>query len=292
MSYKYKQKIAICYSCSGESYRESALRRLTEDYFDDDNLYYFIITDDKNYFKAVNRKNLIVNELKDFYDDFPMLEKYEALIDSKDKNDYAKKFIETRYLYSFSLLRFHLLQAARHGISNINLMCTDTCINFNTLNIRQEVLNTNTIYNAVSEWDSYTSNPHISMIANILEEKYGYVTQDPVRVLDAAGRFFCLDSVDTCKKLFEVWNEVIVHLYEKDMMKHYAGSYVYNDEYILAPIYQMFGLNKMISHSGSSFFIVNHNALHERFWRLGRSGIVDHTNYEEFLKINNITKNG
>lgn len=292
MASKYAEKIAICYSCSGESYRESALSRITEDYFDDDNIFYFIITDKKSYFKDVNRKNLVVNELRDFYEEFPHLEKYEALIESEDKNDYAKKFIENNYLYSFSLMRFHLFQASKLGIHNVFMMCTDTKINFITLDLRQDALNKNTIYNAVSEWNSDDSHFQIAIIAKILKEKYNYIVENPIRVLDAAGRFFCLDSTETCKKLFEVWNDVIVYLYENDMMKHFAGHYVYNDEYLLAPIYQMFELNKMHSHAGHGFFIVNHNYIHERFWRIGRSELLDNANYEEFLKINNINKNG
>ena len=82
MHSKFKEKVAICYSCSGESYRESALKNLQDYYFDDENLHYFIITDDKSYFDGVQRKNLVVNELKDFYEEFPLLEKYEATEES------------------------------------------------------------------------------------------------------------------------------------------------------------------------------------------------------------------
>ena len=37
----FNEKIAVCYSCAGESYRESAVRQLENSYFDDDNLYYY-----------------------------------------------------------------------------------------------------------------------------------------------------------------------------------------------------------------------------------------------------------
>ena len=131
MHSKFKEKVAICYSCSGESYRESALKNLQDYYFDDENLHYFIITDDKSYFDGVQRKNLVVNELKDFYEEFPLVEKYEALIDAKDKSEYAQKFVDTNYQYSFSLMRFHLLQAYRSEIKNVCMMCTDTKIDFN-----------------------------------------------------------------------------------------------------------------------------------------------------------------
>lgn len=290
MSSIIKEKLAVCYSCSGESYRESAVRQLTEHYFDDDNIYYFIITDDKRYFDKVKRKNLIVNELKDFYKEFPLLEKYEALLESTDKSDYAKKFIESNYLYSFSLLRFHLLQAYHYRIKNVSIMCTDTNINFELFN--NDFFNIkNTIYNAVSEWDANIQERDMPLITDFLKQKYNMVPSETVRVLDAAGRFFVFDSLINLYKFFNVWNDVIIYLYENNYIKRYASTYVYHDEYILAPIYNVFGLNKREVHSTSRMYNVNHNQIKERFWRLGGSnpGIMEHTNYEEFLKINNLS---
>lgn len=292
-----KEKIAVCYSCSGESYRKSALRRITEDYFDDDNIYYFIITDDKSYFKDIKRKNLFVNEVKDFYSEFPLVEKYEALLEAADKNDYAKKFVDTRYRFSFSLMRFHFYQALQYGISNVFLMCTDTKINFDIFN-DSFFDNKNTIYNAVSEWnsDAFECGQEVNMhiVRNYLKDKYGFETPQHIRILDAAGRFFVLDSIETTKKFFDLWNDVISYLYESDQMFGFEGAYVYHDEYILAPIYHVFGLNKRHEHSTSRIFDVKHNQIEERFWSLAGSnpGIVEHYNYEEFLKMNNLENNG
>lgn len=290
MSSIIKEKIAICYSCSGESYRESVVRQLTEHYFDDDNLFYFIITDDKKYFDRIERKNLFINELKDFYKDFPLVEKYEALLESTDKNDYAKKFVESRYLYSFSLMRFHLLQAYNQGIQNVSIMCTDTNINFNFFNDSFFDVK-NTIHNAVSEWDEKIELKDMHLIRDYLKDNHNLVPSEVVRVLDAAGRFFLFESLETLYKFFSIWNDVINYLYENDYIKRFAGTYVYHDEYILAPIYNVFGLNKRFEHCTSRIFNVQHNQIKERFWRLGGSnpGIMEHTNYEEFLKINNLT---
>jgi len=284
-----KEKLAICYSCSGESYRESVFDKLNNLYFDDENIYYFIITDDKKYFDGIKRNNLIVNELKDFYNNFPLLEKNEAFLESVDKNDYAKKFVETNYLYSFSTMRFHLYQAYKEGISNVCMMCTDTNIDFNIFNNTFFDIK-NTIYNAVSEWDANSKDSNISIISNYLKEKYNLFCEETVRVLDAAGRFFVFDTLENMNKFFILWDDVINHLYDKDYIKRFAGTYVYNDEYILAPIYNIFGLNKREVHCTSRMFSVKHNQIKERFWRLGgsNSGIIEHTNYEEFLKINNL----
>jgi hypothetical protein len=289
MSSIFDEKVGICYSCAGESYRESAVEQLENNYFDDDNLYFFIITDDKSYFKDVKRKNLIVNELKDFYNDFPFLEQYEALIDSTDKSDYAKKFVENRYLYSFSLMRFHLLQAYKENISNVALMCTDTNIDFNIFN--NSLLETkNIIYNAISEWDRDISENKMMYVVNQLEFKYNLKSDQIVRVLDAAGRLFIFESPEYMKEFFDIWNEIIVYLFETNYIEHYRGSYVYHDEYILAPIYNVFNLNKMHSHSGKAIFRVNHNQIKERFWNLGSAGegLLEHTDYKEFLRINNL----
>jgi hypothetical protein len=290
MHSKFKEKVAICYSCSGESYRESALRQIRDNYFDDDNLHYFIITDDKSYFDGLERKNLVINELSDFYEEFPLLEKYEALLDSKSKTDYATQFVEKNYLYSFSLMRFHLLQAYRSDISNVCMMCTDTRVDFNIFNDTLFDIK-NTIHNAVSEWDADLQEKSMHIISDRLKDTHNLECSNTVRVLDAAGRFFVMDTLDSLKKLFDTWNDVIVYLYENDHIKHFIGSYVYHDEYILAPVYNAFGLNKREVHCLSRMFDVNHNQLQERFWRLGGSnpGIMEHTDYDEFLKINNLS---
>ena len=46
----------------------------------------------------------------------------------------------------------------------------------------------------------------------------------------------------------------------------------------------------MRSHSEKRIFTVNHNQIQERFWNLGSSnlGYQEHTDYNEFLRINNI----
>jgi len=46
-------------------------------------------------------------------------------------------------------------------------------------------------------------------------------------------------------------------------MKHFRGSYVINDEYILAPIYNSLSMEHKFNHA---LFDVKHNAKEERFW--------------------------
>lgn len=283
-----KEKIAICYICSGETFRETALDKLQNYYKDNDNFYYLILTDNKEYFNKVNRKNLIVNEIKDFYTDYPHVKKYESIIEAKDKNEYAKTFVDSNYLFSFSLMRFHLLQAFKHNISNIAMMCTDT--SFNPDNLQHLPQEKNIIYNSVSEWDENISKYSMNVIAKFLKDKYNYISDEKVRVLDAAGRFFLFKDIDQVKNFFDIWDNTIQYLYKSKNINHFKGAYVINDEYILAPIYRMFGLNNKYSHAGNHrLFEVKHNIKKERFWRtLGYEGLKEHHNYEEFLKINNL----
>jgi hypothetical protein len=186
-------------------------------------------------------------------------------------------------------MRFHLLQAYKENISNVALMCTDTNLEFSRFD--KSLLETkNTIYNYISEWDRDISENKMMYVVNQLEFKYNLKSDQIVRVLDAAGRLFVFESPEYMKQFFDVWNEIIVYLFENDYIRHYRGSYVYHDEYILAPIYNVFNLNKMHSHSERRLFTVEHNQTHERFWNLGSSnlGYQEHTDYNEFLRINNI----
>ena len=62
MNINFQDKLAICYVSCGPTYRESLLKKLNEKYFDHENLYYFILTDDKSYFRDLPFKNLCVKE--------------------------------------------------------------------------------------------------------------------------------------------------------------------------------------------------------------------------------------
>jgi len=290
MNSKFDEKIAIAYFCAGESYRESVVKQLENHYFDDDNLYYLIITDNKEYFNSVNRKNLIVNELKDFYAEYPHVEKYEALIESTDKSDYAKQFVGNNYVFSFSLMRFHLLQAIKLGIKNISLTCTDTNINFDVFT-NELIYKKTFIRNAVSEWDSPVDSNNMNIIKDFIENQQGpYKVDSNVRVLDAAGRFFTFKDELTVGQFFIMWDRIIKFLFETKQIELFRGSYVYNDEYILAPLYNAFKMNLEYTHSQPSIYNVNHNQKYERFWSLGSAvgGLKEHTDYNEYLKINNL----
>lgn len=269
-----EEKIAVCYTCCGPTYRESAKRQLTNKYFDDDNIYYCILTDDKSYFDDVKRKNLVVNELKDFYKDFPDLEKNEAFLESNSKEDYAIKFVDNNYLFPFSTYRFNLLQAANLGISNVALLCTDTHINFkpepewgNELNwgFKNNIFkNKNSIYNAISNWPLSIAKQNMEVISNILKETHNITPDDTVTIVDAAARLFIFENLIQVTKFFNLWNDIIEKLYLKEKISIFKGSYVINDEYILAPLYNISKFT--IFQDTSQIFTVNHDQINERFW--------------------------
>jgi hypothetical protein len=269
-----EEKIAVCYTCCGPTYRESTKKQLNTKYFDDDNIYYCILTDDKSYFDDVKLKNLVVNELKDFYKDFPNLEKNEAFLESKSKEEYGSKFIETNYLFPFSTYRFNLLQAINLGISNITLLCTDTYINlkpqpewgfepewgFNNNIIK----NKNTIRNAISWWSLPITEQGMEIVSNILKENFNLISNDVVSIVDAAARLFVFENVKQATKFFNLWNSLIEELYLKEKINVFEGSYVIHDEYILAPLYNVFKFT--IIPDTTRIFTVKHDSENERFW--------------------------
>lgn len=288
MSSVLKEKISICYTCCGPTYRESVMKKLNNYYFDDDNLFYCILTDDKSYFDSINRKNLIINELKDFYDEYPMLEKNEYFLESNSKTDYGTKFVDSNYVFSFSTYRFNVLQSIKLEIKNVVLMCADTKLDFNVFN-NDFFDRKNYFYNAVSEWDSNINQNNMSFIVERLKSKFNLDVDETIRVLDAAGRMYIAEDLKSLETFFIIWNDVIEYLYETKKINVFRGTYVINDEYILAPIYNALNLNKRSVHCTERIFDVKHNVKEERFWRTGGSnGLFEHKNYEEFLKINNL----
>ena len=273
MELNLTERLAICYTCCGPTYRQTAYDKLKNYYIDDDNIYYCIITDDKSFFADLDRKNLIVNELKDFYLEFPNLEKNEFFLESTDKWDYGKKFDDTLYVFPFSTYRINILQAIRLGITNVAVLCTDAHINFEVLSNNMEYFFKikHMIYNAVSVWYNDTTTNCMNDIVNFLETNYDIKVDKTVTILDAAARLFVSDSISDLQLFFDIWNDTMNFIYDNDLMRNYKGSYAANDEYILAPIYN--ALNwcnpyNIALHARNDLFVVQHDIENERFWRV------------------------
>jgi hypothetical protein len=264
----FNEKVCICYTCSGHTYRKTTLDKLNTIYFDHPNLCYSIITDDKDYFKDVKLKNIIVEELKDFHDDFPHLEKYEWFIESTDVDDYAKKFVDSNYHFPFSVMRFHLLHAKRFQCSNVALLCTDVTLHVNELT-DAALSQKDTIYNQEGTW-TIPSQPYqdqVDIVIKLLEEKYGVKPKEEFLIFDGAARFYLFKDVNKMMEFFNVWHEIVTTLYSTDKMVNFKGWVFYNDEYILAPIYSMLGMIKSPHESiNRKLFTVKHDLEGERFW--------------------------
>jgi len=260
----FNEKIAICYTCCGPTYRKTALEKLNNLYIDNPNLYYFVITDNKSYFNEVKRQNFIVNELKDFYLEYPELETYESFLESTSVEDYAKKFIAQNYKFPFSTNRFHFKQAKKFGICNIAMLGTDTDLNLNIIN---NFLNhKNTLYNAISRWYKNISEESMMHIVNILKEKYNLFVEDKIMIFDAAAKFFIFDNVNKMDQFFNVWNDIMFTLYKENKINDFGGWYAINDEYILAPIYNALHIKGPKDDNYINLFKVKHNPSEERFW--------------------------
>lgn len=257
-------KIAICFTCCGPTYRKTARKKLMKQYKDDPNIFYFILTDDKKYFKGVKRKNLVVNELKDFYEEYPLLEKYEWFLESSSVEDYAKKFVDIAYRFPFSTNRFHMKQAEKFDILNIVTLGTDTDVKLDR--ITPWLSNQDKLYNAVSIWIENTEKQHMNLIVDILESKYNKKVDKDIFVFDAAAKFFSFSTKEKMMEFFNIWNDIMFMLYEADKIKLFQGGYAVNDEYILAPIYNALGITRDEKFDQHMLFDVRHNQAEERFW--------------------------
>lgn len=255
--------IAICYTCCGPTYRETAKRKLIDLHQDNDNIYYFVITDDTEYFKNIKRKNLIVKNLKDFYNDYPHVEKYEYFLESSSKEDYGKKFMENKYRFPFSTNRFNFLLAKEYGIKNVALLGTDTDINIERY--KDIIEKDNKIYNSVSRWYKDMTEQNMGFIRNILKDKFNLGVDERVMIFDAAGKLFCFESVDFMMHFFDIWDEIIKEVYETNNVNLFCGSYAVNNEYILAPIYNAIGI-KGTKSDFDGLFKAKHRPDVERFW--------------------------
>ena len=256
-------KIAICYTCCGPTYRKTSRDKLINLHEDNEDIFYFVITEDVDYFKDIQRKNLIVKNLKDFYDEYPHIDKYEPYLESSSEDDYAKKFIETNYRFPFSVNRFNLLLAEKYGIKNIALLGTDTDIFIDVYKTLKP--KPNTIYNTVSRWYETIDNQNMMIVVEALKSKFNLNVSNKVMAFDAAGKLFCFSSTDYMIKFFEIWDYIIKYIYDTNNMHLFQGSYAVNNEFILAPIYNALSMVGP-EHDVSNLFHAKHDPEKERFW--------------------------
>lgn len=260
-------KVAICYTCTTKIVREIVLWQLTNRWFDNDNLYYFIITDDKSVFSDCQRKNLIVNDILEY-------------------NTHVLEKPQSPWPFSFSLFRFHLQQVKPYGITNLGMFCADSIFREEFYNNPQQLENVinnitqepNTLYNHVNVFSinaktglqtiGHTHPPYRDIFLNTLsylKQEYNFTpTSEIIKVPDAAVRFFNFDDENKIDFLFEVWEKVIKHFYNNpftDLFGNLTSGTIINDEYILGPIYNMLGLEPSLVKQNESYPFVSHHKI-------------------------------
>jgi len=262
----FTEKLCISYTCCGPTYRKSAMERLTKDCFSHPNLYYSILTDDKSYFNDVKLENFVVHELKDYYNDYPNLEKNEAFLESTDKKDYAEKFINQGYKFSFSTYRFHLIEAKKFGVCNVALLSTDSKLNFEF--ITDELFeDKNSVESLLSGARIRDSNEETKKyIVEIIKRKYNLTANDEVKEYDSAGRLLVFQDIEFMEMFFNMWDDVVNTLYLENTMYTSCGTYVMHDESILSVIYDVVGIHQQKMEMGGSLFHYYEISQIERFW--------------------------
>lgn len=258
-------KLAICHTFCGQTYRDSCIDKLKNKYSDNKEVYYFVITDDTKPFNNIKRKNLIVKNLKEFYPKYPHLEKYEYFLESSSIEDYVKKFREQKYRFPFSTNRFHLDLASEYNIKNVALMATDSF--FEISNFKKLKFRDNIIYNLCTHWDKKITEKNMNLVTKVLERDFNLKCSEIVRIYDAACKLFCFSDIKFMLRFLKIWDHVLLSLYKSNDIKKFQGSYAVNNEYILGPIYNALKIKGPPNFTTNrSVLSVIHNKKKERFW--------------------------
>ena len=238
------KKIAICYTCTTKIISEIVLWQLTNKWWDHDNLYYFIITDNEDVFKNCPRQNLIVNNINEF-------------------QIHPVECSDSGHPFSFSLYRFHLQQIAPYGITNLGLFCADSNFreeHYQNISHLETIINrlTDIPHTIINHVAGYTMTPGVykedvhkpyqilfEQVINYLKTKYNYQPSQQIDCLDAAVRFINFENTDELQLLFDIWNSVIKYIYDNQegvIFKSMSTGHILNDEFVLGPIYDLIGL--------------------------------------------------
>lgn len=292
------EKIAICYTCCGPTYRKSVLKLLKNYYPENKNLFYCIITDNKEFFQELNIKNLIINEVKDFYKEFPLSEKYEPIISVDSPLEYSKIFMEKDYKFPYSIMRYHLKQIENLDILNVAFLSTDTVFDLENYITHKDIIQKekNTIYNTVSIWIESNKNTLGKVIDNRLKEDFNInLGDEEFFVYDEAGRFINFKDSKTQIELFNIWNDLIFALYKNNEIGSFKGWYVIHDEVLLGALYKILKINKPLNESVSGKILkTNHIPEIERFWMFNNEGNINNNkmfNKERLTRKTDLIKN-
>jgi hypothetical protein len=266
--------IAVCICCSGPTYRQTTLDKLNNVYIDHPNVYYFIITDDKEFFRECTRENLTVNTLEELQAD-SILSKQEYYLQSTSIEDYGEKFNRLNWKYPFFSNRFHFLQVLNYQkaeITNLFFTCTDATVKLERLSHYEQQLMSekNSIGNIIGRAEGVVSqDPRMQLVADFLKSEYNIAATPPIMKYDGAGRCFIFNNKAKIKELFEIYNNTIKHIYNTNKINLYVCPYAYMDEPILAVIANSLGIQPHTNHNMfRNILSVQHNPTIERWFKL------------------------
>lgn len=262
----FSEKIAVCYTVAGPTYKATALQKL-RDRPKHDLIQYFLITDDRQYFSEIQSDDILIKELSEFYGEYPEIKPYEYFLTTSDLKEYGDTFLNKHYAFPFSAMRFHLKLAEQMNITNVALMATDSELFLNK--ITDELLSDkNKLYNAVSLWQLEDHDiPKINIIAEVIKDIWNVDLPKTFMVYDEAARFYVFENIEFMNKFFSMWHELIVQMFERNKMKHFHGTFMYNEELMLAAIYAILGITHVEPWIG--LFDVLHDLEKERPWTVG-----------------------
>lgn len=269
-----KEKLAVCYTISGPTYVDNAVKKLTEVWSNDPNLYFFIITDDKNNFAKVSRPNLVIKEMQEFYKDYPEIEPHEYLLRSgTDPYDFGRRFVESGYKYPCQVQRFHLKLAIEHEITNVLYIGTDIDLLLNRIDPDEpdsfDVFSKkNYLYNAVSWWtEPISANEQLKVSAKIIKDRYGLEPKNPneIWIHDEAARLYIFENVEFMQRFFEMWHYVVGVLFQTgDMQRYFEGTIAWHEERFLGIIHDVLGINR--PHDMLPLYKTDQNPERDRPW--------------------------
>ncbi len=265
MELNFSEKIALCYTVAGPTYKKSALDKL-KTRIKNNNILYIVITNDKNYFSEVVDTDVIVKELKEFYSEYPEIEQYEYFLETEDLKEYGDAFLTKDYSFPFSVMRFHLKVAAEFGITNVGLLATDSDFKFNLVT-DQLLSKKNILYNAVSLWPPDELDlQKIDIIREVINNLWNVTFENPNMIYDEAARFYVFESIEFMNKFFSMWHELIIEMFKNGTIKHFRGTFMHNEELMLAVIYKMLHITHPDPFIG--LFDINHDLELERPWTI------------------------
>lgn len=266
MEINFTEKIALCYTVAGPTYKKNALARLKERVIHE-NIKYFVITDNREFFSEVVADDIIIKELKEFYEEYPEIQPYEYFYETDDLEEYGNAFLYKDYSFPFSAMRFHLKLAYDHNITNVGLLATDSTIRLQLIN--DELLsNKNILYNAVSLWPCYEHDMiKMDYIESIVEKLWNTKINRSIMIYDEAARFYVFRDTEFMNKFFRMWHELITEMYETRTIRHFRGTFMHNEELMVAVIYDLLNMTHPMPYI--SLFEVNHDLAGERPWTVG-----------------------